>query len=95
VALLACRELDVRARDFLAYAVAKPLLGSLVPIALLVFLKEGVEVSGFAQLFASGIAMVFVFAIVWVLYVYRDDPHLDLRRQLGRVWIGALRRKTP
>jgi len=34
---------------------------------------------GFVALIASGVAMVLVFACVWVFFVYRGDPYLDLR----------------
>jgi hypothetical protein len=37
------------------------------------------------ELVAAGCAMVVVFAFTWVLFVYRDDPYVDLRTPLLRL----------
>ena len=92
VAVAACRRLGVRVRDFLTYVAGRPLVGALAPLALLLWARYGLDVRGKTELAASGVAMVAVFAVVWVLWVYRDDPHVDLRGALLRV---APRRNSP
>jgi O-antigen/teichoic acid export membrane protein len=94
VLVLACRELGVGVRDFLAYVAGRATFGALVPLAFLVWAKVGLGVEGLQQLVATGVVMVVLFALVWVGFVYRDDPYLDLRVGLGRMF-GVLGRKTP
>ena len=31
---------------------------------------------------SAGVAMVLLFAITWVVFVYRNDPYVDLRNRL-------------
>lgn len=95
VVVPACREVGVKLREYLGYVALRPLIGSIVPLVLLLGVKHALQLTGFVPLISSGIAMVAVFAIVWVLFVYRDDPYIDLRVQLARAIPGAWRRKTP
>jgi hypothetical protein len=63
-------------------------LGSLPILALLVWWKLAFNVDNLTGLIAAGAAMVLLFAITWVFFVYRDDPYVDLRAHLGgrRIW---------
>ena len=48
---------------------------------------SGLQVRDLPGLVAAGLAMVVLFAVVSVFYVYRDDPYVDLRtaaRAAGR-----------
>ena len=36
-----------------------------------------VGVAGFVPLFATGLAYVALFGAIWVLFVYRGEPHVD------------------
>src|SRR5262249_36015277 len=76
---LACRELEVPVSKYLAYVAGRASLGTILPLATLLFLKHSMHVSGFLPLLAAGLASTIVFAIAWVGFVYRSDPHLDLR----------------
>lgn len=80
----AARELEVGVGRWLLYTVAKPLVGALVPLAFLVAIARWVPAPSFPVLLASGAAMVAIFAVVWVLFVFRADPYLDLRAMLAR-----------
>jgi O-antigen/teichoic acid export membrane protein len=82
---LACRELGVKGTQFVSYVVPRALVGALPVAALLLFFKYGLQVAAMAELVAAGAAMVVVFALTWVLYVYRDDPYVDLRTPLLRL----------
>jgi O-antigen/teichoic acid export membrane protein len=85
VLLQACRELDVPVAGFVRYVVPRALLGALPVLALLLWLKVGLDVRTFSGLVASGVAMMVVFALTWTLFVYRNDPYLDLRAWLPRL----------
>lgn len=60
----------------------RALVGSLPCLAFLWLMEHGLDVRGFPALIASGIGMLIVFALTWTFYVYRDDPHLDLREEV-------------
>ena len=81
---LACREIDVTVGAYLGHVFGKPLVGALVPAAFLAWCKWGLEVESFAGVFGAGVAMVAVFGLTWMLFVYRGDPHYDLR-----AWIAS------
>jgi len=78
----ACRELDVSVVEFVRYVVPRALLGSLPILALLLWFKLGLDVRSLVELVGAGIAMVVLFCVTWVLYVCRNDPHIDLRSWL-------------
>lgn len=91
--VVTCTHLHMKAGTWLAYVGCRALLGALPCIALLLWFERGLEVSGYADLFASGVALVALFAAVWTLFVYRGDPHLDLRQELAlRLRRGRQRR---
>ena len=85
VFLQACRELDVSVAAFLRYVVPRALLGAVPVLALLLWFRDGLDVRTFAALVAAGVVMTLVFALTWVFFVYRNDPHLDLRAWLPRL----------
>ncbi len=75
---LACRELSIPLADYLSHVVLRCALGALLPLTLLLALEHTFHVQGFLPLFASGLASTLLFALTWILFVYRGDPHLDL-----------------
>ena len=79
VLTLACRELNVGVLAYLRYVVPRAALGALPVLALLLGLRLGGHVQGMAGLVAAGVAMVLLFAVTWVFFVYRNDPYVDLR----------------
>jgi O-antigen/teichoic acid export membrane protein len=84
----ACRELDVSLGKFLAYVFPRALLGSVPVLALLLWFKIGLDVRTLAELAAAGIGMSLLFIVTWVVFVYRNDPYVDVRAWLPRlrVW---------
>ena len=78
----ACRELDTPVLGYLRYVVPRAVAGALPVLALLVWFKLGLGVRSIGELVIAGIVMVAVFALLWVLFVYRDDPYLDLRAHI-------------
>lgn len=88
VLVLVCRELGVAWMHWVRYVVVKALLGSVPVLGLLLLLKHFVPLHGRVPVILCGVASTALFAIVWVGYVYRNDPYVDvaarLRRLLGR-----------
>jgi len=81
----ACRALKITMFDYARYVVPRAALGALPILALLVWFKAGLSVSSFTGLAAAGVAMAIAFGVVWVLFVYRNDPYVDVRSPLLRL----------
>ena len=56
-------------------------------LGVLLLLKVQLDVRGLLGLAASGVAMVVVFGVTLIFFVYRNDPYLDLRAWLPRLRI--------
>jgi O-antigen/teichoic acid export membrane protein len=82
VLVYACRELQTPVAEYLRYVVPRATLGALPVLALLLWFKLGLEVRSLGGIAAAGVAMVLLFAITWVAFVYRNDPYVDLRSRL-------------
>ena len=80
-----CRELDVSVAQFLRYVVPRAVLGAVPVVLLLLWFKLRLDVHGLAALTGAGVAMLVVFAVTWVFFVYRNDPYVDLRAWLPRL----------
>ena len=91
VLTIACRELDVSLARYLGYVIPRAALGALPILALLFWFKFGLEVDTLGELVAAGSAAGVVFAVIWIFFVYRGDPYVDLRGHMGRfrAWSGA------
>jgi O-antigen/teichoic acid export membrane protein len=83
ILMLTCKHLRVGILDWLRYVTLRVVIGTVPPLALLLWLEHGLDVRGFPQLIASGVAMMVVFGAVWFFFVYRDDPYLDPREELA------------
>src|SRR5205807_88102 len=59
-----------------SYLVFLPVLG------LLLWFKFGLDVRGIGELTGAGVAMTLLFGWLWVFFVYRNDPYVDLRSRL-------------
>jgi len=89
---LACVEAGATLRQYLTYVTVRPVIGALPVMGFLYFLKVQIGVRGIVGLAASGFAMVALFAIVWLAFVYRNDPHLDLTAKLFKI-VRRLRKR--
>jgi O-antigen/teichoic acid export membrane protein len=85
VLVVACRELEVGVLTCLRYVVPRAALGAIPPLALLIWFKVGMDVQNLVGLAAAGVAMVVLYALTWVLFVYRNDPYIDLTPLLVRL----------
>lgn len=83
VLLLAGKELNVGLREYFGYAFSRTLLASAPVVVLLWWFREGINVSTLLGLFIAGVASVAVFGILSIFFVYRNDPHTDVRTLLA------------
>jgi O-antigen/teichoic acid export membrane protein len=88
VLVIACRELRIDLAVYLKYVVPRATLGALPALALLVWFKLGLGVQSILGLVTAGTAMMLVFAVTWIFFVYRNDPYVDLRIHLVRSLAG-------
>jgi O-antigen/teichoic acid export membrane protein len=84
VLVVACRELGITLPHFARYVIPRATIGAIPVLALLLWFKLGLEVRDMSGLVAAGSAMVVLFGVTWVFYVYRDDPYVNLRSHLLR-----------
>ena len=91
VLALACRELEVSIPTYLQYVVPRALVGALPILALLLWFRLRLQVASLVGLAAAGTAMMLLFGVTWVFFVYHDDPLVDVRPHLVRlrVWSRA------
>ncbi len=80
---LSCGEVGVRVSEYLRYVIARPLLAAIPLSAVLLLLERVLPVESLVGLFVAGIVHVIGFAVLWVFFVYRNDPHIDLRERLS------------
>jgi len=89
VLVQACRELEASPGHYLRYVVARATVGALPVLALLLWFRLGLDVRSLGELAGAGVAMVMVFGLTWVFFVYRNDPYVDLRFRLPRMWVSG------
>jgi O-antigen/teichoic acid export membrane protein len=82
---LACREVGVRVPEWIGHVVLRAAVGALGPLGFLLAIEHAFRPRTMPALLAAGAGMVVVFAMAWVLFVYRGDPHLDARGLLARL----------
>ena len=92
VLVVVCRELGVTISEYTRYVVPRAVIGSVPVLALLLWFKLGLHVSEMVGLIAAGSAMVVLFGITWLFYVYRDDPYVNVRSHLVRFGAGRFSR---
>jgi O-antigen/teichoic acid export membrane protein len=91
VLVLACRELGIAPSRYARYVVPRAMIGSVPVLALLLWFRFSLEVRDMVGLVAAGSAMTVLFALIWLFYVYRDDPFVNLRSHLVRFRLGRSR----
>jgi O-antigen/teichoic acid export membrane protein len=85
VVVAACRELQITLPTYVRYVVPRATLGALPVLVLLLWFRLGLRVQGFIGLAVAGSAMVTLFALTWILFVYRGDPYVDVRAPFTRL----------
>jgi O-antigen/teichoic acid export membrane protein len=82
---MACRELGIGLSRCARYVVPRAAIGALPVLALLLWFRLGLQVRELTGLVAAGSAMLVLFGLTWVFYVYRGDPYVDVRTRLPRL----------
>jgi O-antigen/teichoic acid export membrane protein len=85
VLVVACRELQLTVGAYARYVVPKAAVGAVPLLALLLWFRVGIQVQSIPGFAAAGTAMMALFAVTWVFFVYRDDPYVDLRPHVVRL----------
>lgn len=85
ILVVACRALQISVATYLSYVVPRAAIGSLPVLALLLWFKVGLQVETIQGLTAAGSAMVILFGLTWIFFVYRNDPYVDLRGHIVRL----------
>jgi peptidoglycan biosynthesis protein MviN/MurJ (putative lipid II flippase) len=85
VLAIACRELGIPLREYAGYVVPRAAAGAVPVLVLLMWFKVGLQVQTLTGLVAAGSAMLLMFGFVWILFVYRNDPYVDLKPHLVRL----------
>ncbi|HEV8355688.1 MAG TPA: polysaccharide biosynthesis C-terminal domain-containing protein [Gemmatimonadales bacterium] len=84
VVVHACRELKTPIADYLRYVIPRVTLGAVPALALLLWFKLGLEVRSLGGLAGAGVAMTLLFGFTSLVFVYRNDPYMDLWLRLAR-----------
>lgn len=82
---IACRELGVSLGHYVQYVVPRAAVGAFPVVALLLWFKLSLQVQTLVGLAFAGSAVVVLFALTWIFFVYRDDPYVDLRGHVLRL----------
>lgn len=85
VLVATCRSLDVPLSSYVRYVVPRAALGALPVAGVLLWFRNSFDVSHVAGLGGAALAMMLVFVVTWVFFVYRHDPYVDLSGRLTRL----------
>jgi O-antigen/teichoic acid export membrane protein len=85
VLAIACRELEISLPLYLKYVVPRATVGALPVLGVLLWFRLGLRVESIFGLITAGSAMVLVFGLTWIFFVYRNDPYVNLRLPLVRL----------
>ena len=80
----ACRELGISLLEYVRYVVPRAALGAVPVVAFLEWCRLALNVTSFTGLAAAGSAMLLLFGVTAVFFIYRHDPYVDIRAHLGR-----------
>ena len=86
MAIVTCRELGLAPSLYLRYVVVRAAIGAVPILLLLQWSKVYFATQTLIGLAAAGSLMVLAFAAVWVFFVYRDDPYVDLKAYKVGAW---------
>ena len=81
----ACHVLGVPLLTYTRYVAVRASLGAIPLLGLLFWFRMGCDVQGLTGLVGSGLVTVLVFALIWVFFVFQNDPYVDLLGRLRRL----------
>ncbi|MDE0892421.1 MAG: polysaccharide biosynthesis C-terminal domain-containing protein, partial [Planctomycetota bacterium] len=74
----ACRELNVSVSAWCAHTLGKTIPAAMLPAAALFMILERCPPQNLTELFLAGALSSGIFALLWITFVYRGDPDLQL-----------------
>lgn len=80
----ACHVIGVPMGTFFRYVVPRAVIGAVPALALLLWLKVGLDPHSLLAIAVVGVAMVAVFGVTLVFFVYHKDRYVNLRGLLPR-----------
>ncbi len=91
ILLLVCVELDLPFTRYFGYVAVRAVLGAIPVAAFLYWIQRTFSLHSYFRLGAAGVAATLVFAVIWVAFVLRNDPHIDVQSRLNLLWARRLR----
>jgi O-antigen/teichoic acid export membrane protein len=89
VAVVTCRELEIGLWRYVGYVVPRAVAGAVPVLALLLWFRLGLDVSGLVGLAIAGIAAVGLSGLIWIAFVYHRDPLVNLTPHLNRIRVWS------
>ena len=83
---LACQEVGLSVWRYVRYVFLRNILGALPAAGFLLWCKYEVEPTGFISLFLIGIAMLVIYGVSCLVFVYRNDPYLNITGKLRQIY---------
>ena len=81
VARIVCRAIDLSLTEFVTHVCGRAVIGA-IPVVGVLLAMSRLDPEGMPYLLALGVAHCAVFAVVWISFVYRNDPHIDVAGRL-------------
>jgi len=75
---LACDALEIPILSYLAHVLPRAAVGFALTFLAVRFLRSAWEPHNFVELAAAGVVTVVAFGLVWLGFVFRNDPHVVL-----------------
>ena len=86
ILLLACLELKLPVSRYFRYVAARAALGAIPVAAFLYWVQRAFTLQSYARLGIAALTTAFVFGLVWVAFVLRGDPYIDVQSRLNGLW---------
>lgn len=81
VSAIVCQEIGLPVSKFVAHVGGRAVLGAIPVVGALIAMKQ-LDPEGLPYVVALGVVHCVVFAVVWVAFVYKGDPHIDVSGRL-------------
>src|SRR2546425_11795359 len=89
VVTVACRELEIPLPHYLQYVIPRAAVGALPVLALLLWVRLGLEVQSITGVIAAGAAKGLLFGVAWGGFVLPHEPPLVFWPPLGSLPAGG------
>lgn len=81
VSRISCRAIGLSLTRFVTHVCVRTVIGAIPVVGVLLAMKQ-LDPKGMPYMVALGAAHCAVFAVVWIVFVYRNDPHIDVAGRL-------------